>query len=78
MVRGSLNELESKLPSQFIRVDQSSIINLAEVTGRNKNGSVYFIGNYSFKISETYRHKAMEKIDLFLGDSGSENFPEKG
>lgn len=78
MLRGSLNELESKLPSQFIRVDQSSIINLAEVTGRNKNGSVYFIGNYSFKISETYRHKAMEKIDLFLGDSGSENFPEKG
>ncbi|MEO5890103.1 MAG: response regulator [Ferruginibacter sp.] len=78
MMRGSLNELEPKLPTQFVRVDQSTIINLGEVTGRNKTGTVYFINTMSFKISDTYRLNALEKIDLFLGTPNMENFPESG
>ncbi len=78
MLRGSLNELEQKLPAQFIRVDQSTIINLSEVTGRNKTGTIYFIGELSFKPSDTYKTKALEKIDLYLGTPNAENFPETG
>lgn len=76
MMRSSLNELEELLPEYFSRFDQSTILNLRKITARIKQGARYLIGDLSFKMSDTYRSRAQEKIARLLSSSDLENFPE--
>lgn len=69
VMRGSLSELEQKLPDHFVRVDQRTIINALEVTGRSRNGSIYYIGDHAFKLSDTYRPHAESVLQRLLGGS---------
>ena len=75
MLRSSLNDVENQLPDFFARFDQSTIINLRHITGQGKSSQQYFIGEMIFKISDSYRKKALEKIGLYLS-SAFKDFPE--
>lgn len=76
VMRGSLNDLEHKLPGEFARFDQSTVVNIRKIKQRNKNRTVYFVDDLSFKLSETYRQKTLEKIHLYMDMSGGEEFKE--
>ncbi|HMP91644.1 MAG TPA: response regulator transcription factor [Phnomibacter sp.] len=67
MLRGTITEMEQRLPEQFVRFDQSTIVNVSEITSRNKSRTVYFIGELRFKLSETYKNTAVEKLAAILG-----------
>jgi DNA-binding response OmpR family regulator len=69
VMRGSLTELEQKLPEYFVRVDQRTIINALEVTGRSRNGAIYYIADHAFKLSDTYRQHAEGVLQRLLGGS---------
>ncbi len=75
MLHGSLNEVENQLPDYFIRFDQSTIVNPHHITGQGKTVAQYFSGDLLFRISDTYRKKALEKIELYLG-LAFKDFPE--
>lgn len=76
MMRSSMLEIESQLPSFFARFDQSTIINLKKITGWVKNSLRYAIGDLVFKISDKYKEKALEKINRLLSQDALPFFPK--
>lgn len=74
MMRGSLDAIEKGLPDHFVRFSQSLLVNFHKVTGRIKGGTSYLKGEQVFKITDTYKGKAMEKIARLAADGGRD-FP---
>jgi two-component system, LytTR family, response regulator LytT len=76
MMRSSLTDMEKQLPEYFARFDQSTIVNLNKIDGRNKTKTRYLVGDLAFGMSDTYKKAALEKIARLLAASDLENFPE--
>lgn len=75
VLRGTLDNLENELPDYFIRFNQNQLINFHKITGRVKGGASYFINGEVFKITDTYKVKALEKLTRLTGE-GQLNIPE--
>ncbi len=65
--RTTLSEMEKQLPLYFARFDQANIVNVKQLTGKGRGERLYLMGDLVFKISDTYKEAALEKIKLFLG-----------
>ncbi len=68
LYRSTLSEMTHFLPEYFVRVDKSNIINLYHITAKGKGSNYYYIGASSFKLSDTYKTFAEDKINLILSD----------
>lgn len=65
--RAALSEMEKQLPVHFARFDQANIVNVKHLTGKGRGERLYLMGDVVFKISDTYKEAALEKMKLFLG-----------
>ena len=65
--RSPLGEMEKQLPKHFVRFDQANIVNVKHLTGKGRGEKLYLMGDLVFKISDTYKEAALEKMKLFLG-----------
>lgn len=64
--RSTIGDLMEHLPDNFVRFDQSTIVNAYHITARGKGNSLYYIGSRSFKISDTYKQEAIEKLETLI------------
>ncbi len=62
----SLKSLEKLLPSDFVRVHQSFIVNMKYIESYDSQ-IVKVSGNYEIPMSRTYTKEAREKITCYLG-----------
>ena len=76
IMRSTMDDIEEQLPNTFIRFNQSIIVNFLKITGKAKPGNIYFIGDLSFKISDVYKARSMDKINRLLGKNGEDHFPK--
>lgn len=66
--RSPLSDMEKQLPVYFVRFDQSTIVNLHHITAKGRGQTLYFIGDQYFKISDTFKQAALDKISMILGN----------
>lgn len=64
--RSTIGSLIEHLPDNFVRFDQSTIVNAYHITARGKGNNLYYIGSRSFKISDTYKIEATEKLESLI------------
>lgn len=64
--RSTIGSLIGHLPDNFIRFDQSTIVNAYHISARGKGNNLYYVGNKSFKISETYKMETSEKLEELI------------
>ncbi len=68
--RSTIGSLIEHLPDNFIRFDQSTIINAYHISARGKGNNLYYIGSQSFKISDTYKIDAVGKLEELILKEG--------
>ena len=64
--RSTIGSLINHLPDNFVRFDQSTIVNAYHITGRGKGNNLYYIGSRFFKISDTCKNEALEKLENLI------------
>lgn len=68
-LKSSLKDLLKELPRQFVRINESYIVNIAPdmLTGRI-NGSMLSIANEELQINATYKEEVLKRIKQFYKD----------
>lgn len=66
--RSPLNEMAKLLPINFVRFDQSTIVNLHHISARGRGSGVYYINDTPFRLTDRYKEEAADQISLVLGD----------
>lgn len=67
-LKTSLKELQQKLPYNFIRINEGSIVNLNKPFFNGRiNGSRLQIKNQNFSISNTYKKEVLKRIEELYG-----------
>lgn len=66
VIRHTMIAAEAGFPDYFARLNQSAIVNLKHISAVGKDDTFCLIREQSFPITEKYRKKALEKINLYL------------